>query len=520
MGKIFILFFLTAMILSACPIRSVCAESDQAPLPASGKEELENLRQPEVRSDALTVVSLEDCITLLLSRNFPLKEARETLLRAESSYYNAMNDKVQIKLGGQAIIGTDGDNKGVHEMDINGQFTYRMPQGDTLSLKASGNKTKLPFLGYGVAAEYRRPLAKGFGDIIGWQDVRAAKRTWTIESVNYFLSKQKLTLSIVTKYFRLIQAQRMILVNQESVKTAKENLDITRKKFNERLVPKIDLSRAEINLLESEDALIAARKSWYDQRDSLLTELGLDPRLNLDFIYDVPYEAMTFSEELCIQAALEMRRELLADITNLEQTRENLLIAKNDRKPQIDLIAKWDQTRTGSSAGSDPLTTPSWTAGLEYSIDINRRRLQSAVGRHERGIVLGELKIDERKRSVMKEVRDSLRDVRLAENRVIIKEENLKVSEERYYLATRSWDEGIITNREMIDAQQALVKAQSQLVEAQIDYIISEYTLKSAMGIDLAALILQHPIILPEIVDTPGGEQAEEEKKLPAPDGH
>ncbi len=439
-------------------------------------------------------LSIADCIAIAISRNYSLKQANESLIQAEIEYYNRINEKLLMGLGGRMAVGGDPMESSVHDFSATGNISYQAPSGDTIKAELTNSQNFLfPFLGHGVGAEYRHPLAKGQGRIVAWQDVRTAERAWTVESVNFFLSKQEISSAVIKAYFRLILAQKIIEVNEIFVANSKDNLEITKKKFNEGLVPKIDLSRSEVNLLESEIALLNSQKSWNDIKDSLMTFLAMDPRTSIEPVYDIPYSPVSLEEASCIEIALAERKELKIDETNIAKVKDDLEIAKNNKKPQIDFVAKWNSSRIGPSSDiiSNPEYLSNWSTMIEYSMDINRKRLDTDISQAKRGIALADEKIADSKRTIVKDVRDSIRAIKLAESRVINKEENMKAAEERLHLAKRSWEEGIANNREMIDAQQALVQAQSALVESKIDYIIAEYDLNKAMGYDLAELVIK-----------------------------
>lgn len=438
-------------------------------------------------------VTLADCLLIALAKNYSIQQSKESLIQAEVEYYNLINEKLMLRLGGKTSAGAVSDRSGFHDFDITGSLNYNAPSGDSIKAEVINNQNFLyPFIGHSATAEYRHPLAKGQGEIVAWQDIRSAKRNWTLEEVNYFLSKQELSSSVINLYFRLILNKELINVNEVFVKSSKENLEMTRKKFNEGLIPKLDLTRAEGSVLGSELALLNSKKNWNDTKDRLMTMLGLDPRTEIEPIPEIPASILLFKEDLCIEAALRDRKELLTDEINIEKIKDALVIAKNNKKPQIDFVARWDNTKIGTSSSSDVRNSyTTWTAMLEYSMDINRKRLDTDISQAQREGVLSYEKLEERKRVVTREIRECLRELDIAQSRIINQEENLNAAKERLHLATRSWEEGIIENREMIDAQQDLVSAQSSYVQAKIEKILAEYELKRVMGEDLAELVIR-----------------------------
>jgi len=434
-------------------------------------------------------LDLLSCITLTLRKNFTMMESMETLLQREADFYIAKNT-LQTKVGGSLKSGSNTSLQGYRDSEVRSELVYKLPEGDSINAVAAVGATNFTHhAGHDLSFQYRYPLAKGNGITVGSKEIIKAQRNLTIQEMNYFVSKQDVVNSVIKAYFRLLQARKTIEVSVKYVESAKENLRITRRKYQEGMVPKIDMTRAEIQYVSAQSDLVNVQKSWADARDELLTQMGVDPREELDIDYNVPYTPRDFLEDECVDMALLLRKELLATGEELFQKRDDVTIAKDALKPQVDLVTSYSTSRREFLwTGVEIPTYPQWSAMLECSIDISKRSLREELLKTKRLVILQEQRVEDKKRSIVKEVRNGLRLIRSAATRVVLKEENLKAAEERVRLARRSWEEGLINNRELTDAQQGLVTAQVELIAAKIDYILAEYDLRKAMGFDLAHL--------------------------------
>lgn len=434
-------------------------------------------------------LDLPSCITLTLRKNFTMMESMETLLEKEADYYIARNT-LQTKVSGSLKSGSDTSLRGYRDSEVKSELVYKLPEGDSISAVAAIGATNFTSrAGHDLSLQYRYPLAKGNGITVGSKDIIKAQRSLTIQEMNYFVSKQDVVNQVIKSYFRLLQARKTIEVSIKYVESAKENLRITRRKYEEGMVPKIDMTRAEIQYVSSQSDLVTVQKSWADARDDLLIHMGLDPREEIDIDYNVPYVPRDFMEDECVDMALLLRKELLATGEELFQKRDDVTIAKDALKPQVDIVTSYSASRREFLwSGIESPSYPQWSAMLEYSIDISKRSLREELLKTKRLVLLQEQRVEDKKRAIVKEVRSGLRLIRLAASKVVLKEENLKAAEERVRLARRSWEEGLINNRELTDAQQGLVTAQVELIAAKIDYILAEYDLRKAIGYDLAHL--------------------------------
>ncbi|GEM_PF-2020522 len=445
------------------------------------------LRAEEAKSEKK--LDLLSCITLTLRKNFTMMDSMETLLEKEADYYIAKNT-LQAKVGGSLKSGSTTSLQGYRDSEVKSELTYKLPEGDSINAVAAlGNTNFTPHSGHDLSLQYRYPIAKGNGITVGSKEIIKAQRNLTIQEMNYFVSKQDVVNQIIKAYFRLLQAKKTIEVSVKYVESSKENLRITRRKFEEGMVPKIDMTRAEIQYVSAQSDLVNVQKAWADARDDLLTQMGIDPRENMDIDYNVPYAPRDFLEDECVDIALLLRKELLVSGEQLFQKRDDVTIAKDALKPQLDLVTSYSASRREFLwTGIEVPSYPQWSAMLECSIDISKRSLREELLKSKRLVILQEQLVEDKKRSIIKEVRNGLRSIRVAASRVVLKEENLKAAEERVRLARRSWEEGLINNRELTDAQQGLVTAQVELITAKIDYILAEYDLRKAIGFDLVHL--------------------------------
>jgi outer membrane protein len=450
------------------------------------------------------LLSVESCIRIALKNNFTMMDSMEQLLEKEADYYIAKNTLTTRAVASYAA-GSNSVPQGFDQLRARGELTYKLPEGDTITATAEELKTSFTTnAGHDLSLQYRYPLAKGNGLIVGSKEIRRTQRNLTIQEMQYFLSKQDVVQNVLRRYFAVLQARKVIEVSENNVQISRENLRVTKRRYEEGMVPKLDVTRAEMNLLEAEDSLLGAKKQWADARDDLITAIGLDSRKSAEIDYDVPYVPRDFQEEECIDLSMLLRKEVLVRGEELFQVKENEIIAKDALKPQVDLVTTYGATRTEflySTVMSSQPPMPTWSAMVEMSIDISKRSLREELLKQKRLIVLYEERLADKKRDIVKEVRSGLRQIRLSANRVEIRERSLKAAEERVHLATRSWEEGLINNRELLDAQQLKVQAQVALLNSKIEYILAEYDLKKAIGFDLYYLISQEQHEMPRTME-------------------
>ncbi len=142
--------------------------------------------------------------------------------------------------------------------------------------------------------------------------------------------------------------------------------------------------------------------------------------------------------------------------------------------------------RLGLAGGGDFQSQSYWAGGLEYSLPLG------AVSRRERKETsrrsLEQLKVEEAylRERITNEVLSAVRRLEAVAATLDIYSANLKVAQDNLELARRMVEEGLVTNRDILEAQVALTQTRSSLLSAEIDYFLAQIALERAVGRDLA----------------------------------
>jgi outer membrane protein TolC len=86
------------------------------------------------------------------------------------------------------------------------------------------------------------------------------------------------------------------------------------------------------------------------------------------------------------------------------------------------------------------------------------------------------------RRSIVNEVVESEANVQASQKKVEQGELQLRQASQAYSLAKVRYESGVITNVELLDGSTAISESRLQLLKAKIDYTVSLYKLKSAIG--------------------------------------
>lgn len=316
-----------------------------------------------------------------------------------------------------------------------------------------------------------------------------AKANLTGVQSDYSRTEQNLIFNITATYYDLLEAEKLIDVNERLLEISKGNVE---KAMNflraERGIP-ADVAEARVEQANDELALINAQNNLELARAELASRMGLDPRTPIEVvdIWEIP--ALPVSDEASMKdsmdKAVQHRPELSrlrASATSLEWS---LRLAVLDRWPVISaeydynvLLDDYLRDRENFKRHSN------WSAIVRFSFPIfdggaSRRREQNA----EISVSRIEEDIDEREREVMLEVKRAYLDLERAGKSLEVARKQVKDATESLNIILGRHEQGMIIFLEVLDSQARYAQALTNEIRAFYDYRIAEKSLLRAMGV-------------------------------------
>ena len=193
------------------------------------------------------------------------------------------------------------------------------------------------------------------------------------------VEKQSLLRKAIQEYFSVILAKKQLALKQASVNRAKENLEVSESRYGLDLVPKTDVYRAKIALLNAQDSQKTEERILnknFRSLAELINESGADTiELNdevLEFIVDIPDKFVQIAFSYRSDWKLYELDEKLT-LLELKKTESNLL---PDIKLSLSAQQYFDEFNVGSNDISDKID---WRIGLSYSSPFSQTREKNAL---------------------------------------------------------------------------------------------------------------------------------------------
>jgi len=346
------------------------------------------------------------------------------------------------------------------------------------------------FNSYTLRLGVQHPLFTGFRLEAGTESARLLEKSAGLD-----LEKDgaEFIFAVKSAYWALARAGEIEKVVAENISQVAEHLKDVRAFFDQGLLTKNEVLRAELQLSNAEMMEIDARNAVEVARTSLNSLIGwpLATELELTTSAESLAAALPAEEKAgddaahsLIQSALADRPELKSADFRIKASEAGVKAAKSGWYPQVFLSGNYYYIRP------NPRLMPSrdkfygtWDIGISLSFDIwnwgqtrsqaSQAEAQLAQARDARKLLSDQAVLEvTQSRLALGQARQK---TRVAGQAVAQAEENLRITRERFR-------QGVALNSDVLDAELALLQAKINRTQAAIDLVLAQARLQKALG--------------------------------------
>lgn len=447
----------------------------QNQFPKAEKKAESSLKQNQQESlqDAGTVaLKLSDIVVLALQNNRTIKNSyleriaqRQDLAVAEDKFAPDFTPTLSMSVASSESSATTTTNEAGLEAKM------KIPTGGELSFGLTGNALTPKII-------FNQPLLRGGGVDVNRASINTARLT---EKSNVLGLKSTLTNTItdaILAYRNLLRAQEQLKIEQLSLKSAQEILEINQALIAAGRLAPVEIIQSQTAIANRQVSLVAAQNSLQSTKLALLQVLDIDQNTNI-VAAEVPKASpVTLDQNKIKQLALLNQPEYLQAQLNQNIAQLNLLEAENNRRWDLGLNISYDNT--GDNA------TPDVRAGLTFSKTLGDLTVEQTFQRSRVNLLQTENNLNEQRESLDIQVTDGIRDVNLSFKQVELagqaresSERQLEIEREKQRLGRGS---GVF---EIVSLENSLVEARNAELNATIDYLNALTNLDKTVGTTL-----------------------------------
>lgn len=343
------------------------------------------------------------------------------------------------------------------------------------SAKSSGGIITSNNYNAGLSARYY--LFQGFKTVAATD---AALFSYDASRYQYESNRQDLVFKVTQAYYKLVEAERLIRVAENSVERARLHLDVANARVKAGVASRSDVLKAEVELSNAGLTLIRAKNGRLTARGSLNILLGRtanSPILVVDDLGTIDRNGIREFDPL-VAVAFQHRPELKRFDSQLMAQRSTVRYARSDYFPSISFDAAYNYGGAEVAALDN-----TWSAGLTVSIPLFTGFSTSArVTQEEMALRSLEQLRDDLRQQISLDVWKAYSAVKEAEERIDNTKTFLENAQENMNIAEGEYKEGIGSMIDVTDAQTALLTAEQSHIEALADFKIAVASLQRALG--------------------------------------
>jgi len=305
--------------------------------------------------------------------------------------------------------------------------------------------------------------------------VRSAEEARKMAEAALAEYQSDLVLDVKRSYYAILQADRLVLVQENNIQNRRLAVQEARARFAGGLGLPSDVTRAETALATALFNLSQAQTDAAMRRLELNTNLGLDPRVRLTVREENETAPLFESPEHLFQLALDRRYELQRYRAAVESARAAVAAAQVQNAPSV-----------GTSLAYQNRQNPfQETLGINLNIQfdvLDGGARNGKVRETEAALQQAEAELQGVQQKVMSEVGQAYLQLRNAEQQIAAAQAEESNASETLRLQEGRYRVGLGQFIDFADAQTATYTAQVNRVNAQTALDVARATLAQAIG--------------------------------------
>jgi outer membrane protein len=271
-------------------------------------------------------------------------------------------------------------------------------------------------------------------------------------------------------YFDLLAARRLRGVAEETLRSNQRQLDLARGRYEVGFATKLDVTRSEVLVANTELDLLTASNAVLVAEQTLRHAMGLTEPLDFELVDSLETRPVEIAEDRALAIALEKRPELASIRAQVHAAEETAQSRWKEHLPNVTGAANY-----GWSGSTTPLRD-SWSYGALVNVPLFSGGLTDArVGEaraNARSLGFQEQSLEQ---DIALEVRRAVLDLARARQAIGVSERAREQARENLELADGRYQAGVGNVIELTDAQ-------AQKASAEAEYVRSLYSFHTAVA--------------------------------------
>jgi outer membrane protein TolC len=310
--------------------------------------------------------------------------------------------------------------------------------------------------------------------------LRAANENEKVAKFNVDDARELVVLVVSNEYLLTVAAASRLETSKAQLATAQTIFDRTQDLKKSGIVAGIDVIRAQVQLQQQQQRVLAADNLLQRQRMTLARTIGIPVTQQFDLTDSVPYAPLpNIDVEESLTRAYSRRPEYLAAEARVRAAEMQVSAARQERLPTLEVDG--DYGALGRSPG-DSKGTYSVAAGIKIPI-FQGGKVRADVLDARTALNQLKLQLTDLHSRIEFEVRSALLDVKTSNDQVQVAKQSIDLASDELKQAQDRFSAGVAGNLEVVQAQESVATANETYIQALYQNNVAKLTLGRALGV-------------------------------------
>jgi outer membrane protein len=318
-----------------------------------------------------------------------------------------------------------------------------------------------------------------FGKRDALLDLSKSYKKSEIDNVDFV--KSNLAFQTIQTFYSILLLERSIAVKDTDIANLNDHLSFTNKKVETGSATDFDALTTKVRISNAQNQKLDLQNLLTKQIIQLKKLTGISYDVNTDFIGDFSFNTVSINKDSLIAVAMQQRSELKLALDSENSAHLQKNVAGLGDMPSLNLNLSY-----GFTNGYMPnlnVLRGNWVAGVGVKVPIFNGFKRSANEEEaDATIKVSELHTIQIMKDITAEIQQAVEDLKTRINKIVTTKIQVNYAEESVQRATAQYRNGVVTNLDLLDAENSLEQAQLQYLQAIYDAILSNYNLKKAVG--------------------------------------
>lgn len=307
------------------------------------------------------------------------------------------------------------------------------------------------------------------------------KENQNIESVNVSIVKQRLTMNVINTFYALTYLQDALQIKNKDLESLQDHLEFVKKQQITGTATKYEILATQVRISSTESQKIDLETLIKSQRVVMDMLAGMPSIFIPKIKRELNIKTVNISSDSLVNYGFSQRVDLASALEKEKKAELQYNLMKTTEMPLLSFIASG-----GGKNGYFPdlgIVKANYLVGLDLRIplfDGYRKKNNLALAKSYINTFAYETELT--KRNINNEIVEADANKKAAEKKIKQFEIQLELADEAFSMAKTKYANGTITNLEMLDMETAVSDSRLLLMKANIDYILSIYRMRIAIG--------------------------------------